>query len=79
MEYTVKYWNTKKDFDLGNAEFIGHSLSENNSELVANALHRYGVYAVEIFETESGNTIYYCETIWKLYKKILSLHRDIKL
>jgi len=59
MEYTVKYWNTEKDSVLGNAEVIGESLSESNADLVAAALQMYGVYAVEIFETESGETIFH--------------------
>lgn len=58
MNYTVKYWNTKKDYDLGNAEIIGSEISETNADLVVAALQMYGVYAAEIFETESGKTIF---------------------
>jgi phosphoribosylaminoimidazole carboxylase (NCAIR synthetase) len=58
MRYTVKYWNTEKDSTLGNAEVVGEDLSESSADLVATALQMYGVYAVEIFETESGETIF---------------------
>jgi phosphoribosylaminoimidazole carboxylase (NCAIR synthetase) len=59
MRHTVKYWNTEQDSALGNAEVVGEDLSENNADIVATALQMYGVYAVEIFETESGNTIFH--------------------
>jgi phosphoribosylaminoimidazole carboxylase (NCAIR synthetase) len=59
MKHTVKFWNTEKDSTLGNAEVVGEDLSEENADIVATALQMYGVYAVEIFETESGNTIFH--------------------
>jgi hypothetical protein len=57
MKYTIKYWKHKRDYDKGNAIIKGTNYEQK--EVMTNAgLLLLNNYAVEVFETESGNTYY---------------------
>jgi hypothetical protein len=59
MNHTVKYWETKEDFDKGEAKILDDNFEKDFAMEFARLLLLKQSYAVEVFETESGNTIYH--------------------
>jgi hypothetical protein len=60
MKYTLKIWATKGDWDTGNAETIGTEMSHRLAMEVEGVLEDNNLYyAYEVFETDSGATIYH--------------------
>ena len=60
MKYTLKIWATKVDWKIGNAETIGTEMSHDLAMEVEGVLESNNAYyAYEVFETESGCTIYH--------------------
>ena len=59
MKYSVKYWMTKQDYDKGEAISDGENLTEDAAMYLATELIFDGKYAVEVYETESGETFWH--------------------
>jgi len=58
--YTIKVWHTESDYNLGNSEFDCTNPDMDKAIDYAIATLNY-VYAVEVYETESGETVYHSE------------------
>lgn len=59
MRHTLQYWRTEEDFDKVEAQTLSTDLSLEDAMDVVRAFQRIGRhYAHEIFETESGETVY---------------------
>ena len=62
MKHTLKYWRTEKDFEMGEAHNLSTELSLEDAMDIVHAFNRIGRhYAIEVYETESGETIYHSE------------------
>ena len=62
MKHTLKYWRTERDYELGEAQTLSTELSLNDALDVYHAFKRIGRhYAMEIYETESGETVEHTE------------------
>ncbi len=62
MKHTLKYWRTEKDYNEGNAQNLSTELSLQDALDVFDAFKRIGRhYAMEIYETESGETVEHTE------------------
>lgn len=62
MKHTLKYWRTEKDYNEGNAHNLSTELSLQDALDVFVAFKRIGRhYAMEIYETETGETIEHTE------------------
>lgn len=57
-KYTVKYWKTKEDYDKGEATFLRDDYTESEGIQTTSAIIS-DVYAVEMFETVSGETYFH--------------------
>jgi hypothetical protein len=64
-EFTLKVWNTMKDWDDGNAESRPFTKNDRNSPLVIAGLHGQimsgTIWAFEIYDTETGETVIHSE------------------
>ncbi len=59
MTHTLQYWKTEEDFDKVEANTLSTDMSLGDAMDVVHAFLRTGKhYAYEVFETESGETIY---------------------
>ena len=62
MAYTVKYWKTKKDYDKGEAIDAGTKFSKASGKYKGlKLLITDQVYAVEMYNTKTGETVYHTE------------------
>ena len=57
-KHTLKYWRNQKDFNDGEAQILSTDMSLEDALDVYFAFKRIGRhYAMEIYETESGETV----------------------
>jgi len=62
MPYTVKYWKTKADYDKGEAVVVGEKFGVKSGKLRGlKLLITEGMYAIEMFNTKTGETYYHTE------------------
>ena len=64
MKHTVKYWKNRKDFNNGNAIVEGDDfLYQPAMDLMLKLYYGDEMFAVEVFETISGNTVFHTKDI----------------
>jgi hypothetical protein len=61
-KYTIKYWATKEDYIIGESDTWNDDyLFEPAMSKAMELLYKLKMYAVEVFETLSGKTVYHSE------------------
>lgn len=61
MKFTVKIWNSKENFMQGNAEDFSNEVPLAKAISDAKTAMAMGAHAVEIYDSESGETYFHSE------------------